>query len=48
MIIKGKEKMKEKGAICGGNKERTLKWIRKAKSKKEFIKRLEIGFMAIM
>lgn len=35
-------------AICGGNKEDVWKWIKAAKTEKEFERRLAAGFMAIM
>jgi len=37
-----------KGAICGGNRKKALKYINEAKTKKEFKKRLNECFMAIM
>lgn len=35
-------------AICGGNREEAWKYINKARSEEEFIRRLEECFMAIM
>jgi len=40
--------MKNKGAICGGNKEKAWAYIKEAKTDKEFIDRIDECFMAIM
>ena len=40
--------MKNKGAICGGSKEKAWAYIKEAKTDKEFTKRLDACFMAIM
>ena len=44
--MKNKKRL-ESGAICGGNKEKTWKWIKEAKTKKEFEKRLKIIHMDV-
>lgn len=42
------ENKKFVGAICGGNREEAWEWVKEAKTEKEYMRRLDAAFMAIM